>query len=148
MQIVLFAETKFSKEIVVTASQKLKDSASQGMYYKNREKNDRNIFEISALLSCEWGNPELNFPAPFDAEFPCSLDKRAGISNNFLSFSTLFYIHNYIHWYYKPYFIIFWLLYLMSTFSNSWILSEFLLNWWMASLSASVDEWKSLKNRN
>ena len=25
---------------------------------KNRVKNDRNNFEIPALLSCEWGNPE------------------------------------------------------------------------------------------
>ena len=32
----------------------------------------------------------LNFPAPFSAEFPCLKDKRAGISNLFLSFSTLF----------------------------------------------------------
>ena len=30
---------------------------SQGMY-KNRLKNDRNIFEIPALLSCERGNLE------------------------------------------------------------------------------------------
>ena len=30
---------------------------TEGMY-KNRVKNDRNLFEVPALLSCERGNPE------------------------------------------------------------------------------------------
>ena len=60
--------------------------------YENREKNDRKVFEIPALLSCKRGNPELkiqnniyilDFPTPFSAEFPRSQDKIAGISRIF-----------------------------------------------------------------
>ena len=37
----------------------LKSNPQQGMY-KNRVENDRNFFEIPALLSCEPGNPTEN----------------------------------------------------------------------------------------
>ena len=73
-------------------------SLVQGIY-ENWVKNDRNVFEIPALLSCT--NEEiqsgkiqnnisiLNFPALFSAEFHHLQDNRAGISKNFLSFFTL-----------------------------------------------------------
>ena len=81
-------------------------SADQGMY-KNRVKNDRKILESPTLLSCERGNPErknskldsnymniLNFPAPFSAGFPCSQDKRVGISKKEVChFLPYFYIY-------------------------------------------------------
>ena len=54
--------------------------------YKNRVKNDRNIFDIPALLSSKWF---------FRSGFPYSEDKRAGISKMFLLFFTLFF---YIPW--------------------------------------------------
>ena len=73
--------------------------------YKNRVKNDGIFFEIPTLLSCKQENQAenragkfkityiyiiLNFPTLFSAGFPRLQDKRAGISKNFLSFSTLF----------------------------------------------------------
>ena len=63
--------------------------------YKNRVKNNRNFFEIPALLTCEQGNQEgkiqnniyiLNFPILFSAGFPRSQDKRTGISNFFYTY--------------------------------------------------------------
>ena len=60
--------------------------------YKNRVENYRNYFEIPSLLSCERGNSAENGVGKFKtrSEFPRSQDKRAGISNFFLSFFTLF----------------------------------------------------------
>ena len=66
--------------------------------YKNKVKNDRKIFEIPALLSCEWGTPEWESSKYYIYNFefsrsrlPHSQDKRAGISIFFLSFFTLFF---------------------------------------------------------
>ena len=54
--------------------------------YKNRVKNNRIFFEISALLYCELGNPEQEnskYTCYFEfsrSGFPHSQDKRTGIS--------------------------------------------------------------------
>ena len=47
--------------------------------YKNRVENDRIVFEIPALLSCECGNPAENGMGKFKI-YSFSQDKRAGIS--------------------------------------------------------------------
>ena len=72
----------------------------QGMY-KNRVENDRNFFEIPALLSCEQGNSAENrvwenskYVCCFEfscSGFPCSKDKSAGISKKIL------YLPDFIH---------------------------------------------------
>ena len=48
--------TKIGSSIVKKTTGSSGD-CNQGMY-KNRKKNDRNIFEIPALLSSQRGNPE------------------------------------------------------------------------------------------
>ena len=67
--------------------------------YKNWIKYDRKIFEIPSLLSCKQGNPAENGVGKIrnicyfefsHSGFPCSQDKRVGISKKFLSFFTLF----------------------------------------------------------
>ena len=77
----------------------------QGIY-KKRVQNDRNFFEIPAILSCEQGNPQqksskkkiyvcsLNFLALFYAEFPHSQDKRVEISKKKSVFLYPIFIHS------------------------------------------------------
>ena len=62
----------------------------QGMY-ENRVKNDRKKIEIPVNKEIQSGKIQnniyiLNFLALFSAGFPCSQDKREGISKHFLSF--------------------------------------------------------------
>ena len=64
--------------------------------YKNREKNNRKNFEIPALLSCEWGNPEQENSKKilryiYNFEFSRYLDFDQKKSSNFEMVATWWY---------------------------------------------------------
>ena len=73
----------------------------QGMMYKNRVNNNRFFFEIPALLSSQWGNPEreagiFKYNEFSYSGFPCSQGKRVGISKIFFVVLYAIFIHTFV----------------------------------------------------